>query len=412
MADIDTSYVQFRNDDAGYLRWLEANPNGFVVNSSTNPRPNYLILHRASCKHISSANWSNWTTGDFIKTCSPNIDPLSRWARQDVGGELQPCGMCKPELVRGTGAPPAAPELVPQPHSVIEPALKAQGTRQVPKTVSTGCPELDLVWSKFVQQILESTILIADTEDDVNWHSFLGHSLDMQGFRAAEFVGVDALTREIQFTPLKARGIGIRELAQLWEIDAIRDHLLNKKGTVSEAFDVLETHGGSVGKSLADAFRQFKRCRFPSTVRAILQNSAVLKDYGYSFRNWLRDQCEKLGFRAFPPTDFRAKTNLGSMSLEMALRHRLQETFYQVGSALAPYMICDWQLWLWNNGRTEVFANFKLDSFHEEFVKRFGRGLIPKDEHGFADWWLSIYPDLPPRLANECIWLGLEHKVV
>ena len=98
--------------------------------------------------------------------------------------------------------------------------------------------------------------------------------------------------------------------------------------------------------------------------------------------------------------------------LEMALRHRLEKTFYQVGPALAAYMLCDWQLWLWNAGKTAVFANFKLDSFHEEFVKKYGRGIVPATESEFAQWWLSIVPDVPPRLANECIWLGREHGIV
>lgn len=83
-----------------------------------------------------------------------------------------------------------------------------------------------------------------------------------------------------------------------------------------------------------------------------------------------------------------------------------------VGPALAAYMICDWQLWLWKEGLTAVFATFKLDSFHELFVKRYGRGVVPADEIGFTRWWFEMYPDLPPRLANECIWLGVENKVV
>jgi hypothetical protein len=72
-----------------------------------------------------------------------------------------------------------------------------------------------------------------DTDDDLNWHAFLGHSIDMQGFRAAEFVGVDPLTRAAPcFVPLRERGIGVRELATLWEKEPIRQHLLHStKGT-------------------------------------------------------------------------------------------------------------------------------------------------------------------------------------
>jgi hypothetical protein len=65
------------------------------------------------------------------------------------------------------------------------------------------------------------------------------------------------------------------------------------------------------------------------------------------------------------------------MPLEDALRARLQAMFYMVGPALAAYMICDWQLWLWREGLTGVFATYKQDSRHESFVKGHGRGVVP-----------------------------------
>jgi hypothetical protein len=64
--------------------------------------------------------------------------------------------------------------------------------RSTPDRIDTGCGPLDDLWSRYAAAILERPgILIPDTEEDLNWHAFLGHSLDMQGFRAAEFVGVD-----------------------------------------------------------------------------------------------------------------------------------------------------------------------------------------------------------------------------
>jgi len=63
-----------------------------------------------------------------------------------------------------------------------------------------------------------------------------------------------------------------------------------------------------------------------------------------------------------------------------------------------------------HEGMTAVFGNFKLDSFHEAFVKKFGGGAIPADEAGFRRWWLGLFPEIPPRLANECIWLAVETK--
>jgi hypothetical protein len=83
-----------------------------------------------------------------------------------------------------------------------------------------------------------------------------------------------------------------------------------------------------------------------------------------------------------------------------------------VGPAMSAYMLCDWQLWLWREGKTTVFETFKLDTFHERFVKKFGRGVIPADAGGFAQWWLNVMPGVPPRLANECIWLAVENKLI
>jgi hypothetical protein len=182
---------------------------------------------------------------------------------------------------------------------------------------------------------------------------------------------------------------------------------------LATTLDVLRRHGGRDGESLADAFQWFPWRKGNWTVRALLQNSAELEVHGFSFRNWLEQQCAELDGGDFPPRDFRrpsARDTVGvQTSLEEALRRRVEAAFYMVGPALSAYMICDWQLWLWNEGRTDVFAMYKQDSFHEEFVRRYSRGVIPADRENFTRWWFSKHPDLPPRLVNECIWLGMEH---
>lgn len=286
--------------------------------------------------------------------------------------------------------------------------------REISPEISTGCPELDLVWKTYAVKILNRPgVMIEDTEDALNWHAFLGHSIDMQGFRAAEFAGVDTISKPAPgFVSLKDRGIGVSELGALWDAPAIQGHLRKKdRGPLSTTLDLLKTEGGNNGRSLAEAFEKFPYRKGHWTVRALLQNSYALKNFGYSFRKWLEMECSELSEMTFPPPDFRKSARNG-LSLEMALRKRLEMTFYYVGQAMASYMLCDWQLWLWYEGKTEVFANFKLDSFHEQFVKRYGRGTIPADEIGFSNWWLTLYPLLPPRLANECIWLGMEHGIV
>ena len=70
----------------------------------------------------------------------------------------------------------------------------------------------------------------------------------MQGFRAAEFAGVDPLTREApKFIPLRERGIGVPELAALWNIPAMQQHLMTgTKGVPIRAIlGVLRSVGSS-----------------------------------------------------------------------------------------------------------------------------------------------------------------------
>jgi hypothetical protein len=88
----------FEDDDAGYLAWVDGHQHGFVVNTSRKPDPDYLYLHRASCGTIRGkpARGERWTTGDLIKVCAETRGELEQWARQIAGGELHPCGLCRP----------------------------------------------------------------------------------------------------------------------------------------------------------------------------------------------------------------------------------------------------------------------------------------------------------------------------
>ncbi len=86
---------QFTDAESNYLEWLAAHPRGYVLNSERRPRPSNLVLHRASCKSISTS-WSNYTTRDYIKTCSDSRDELRQWASHTVGGEPRDCSLCKP----------------------------------------------------------------------------------------------------------------------------------------------------------------------------------------------------------------------------------------------------------------------------------------------------------------------------
>ena len=89
--------VRFERDDEGYLAWLAANPSGFVINCSPNPSPDYVVLHRASCMHISvpGDNMEHWTH-QYIKVCAPKNGLLVRWCEESVGVKPSRCQACRP----------------------------------------------------------------------------------------------------------------------------------------------------------------------------------------------------------------------------------------------------------------------------------------------------------------------------
>ena len=38
----------FKDNDSGFLGWLQDNPDGFFINAERRPKSHYLVLHRAS----------------------------------------------------------------------------------------------------------------------------------------------------------------------------------------------------------------------------------------------------------------------------------------------------------------------------------------------------------------------------
>jgi len=87
----------FRDDDEGYLQWVKTNQNGFVVNTTRQPDPNYLIFHRATCHTITGTptHGSKWTE-DYIKICSLDRMELETCLTLLLSGKLQICSHCNP----------------------------------------------------------------------------------------------------------------------------------------------------------------------------------------------------------------------------------------------------------------------------------------------------------------------------
>lgn len=94
--------VEFAGDDEAYLRWLSHNPEGYVVNTARAMSPNYMVLHRATCPHISKLEAElrgGFTERDYIKICSARVEPLREWVRRHGRGDgsfSRECNSCRP----------------------------------------------------------------------------------------------------------------------------------------------------------------------------------------------------------------------------------------------------------------------------------------------------------------------------
>jgi uncharacterized protein YggE len=89
---------EFRDDDAGYLAWLAAHPDGYVINILRGYSATTARVHRAGCRTINGQNphGGAWT-GPYVKVCANHLADLDRWAIDQVGEPISPCGTCYPE---------------------------------------------------------------------------------------------------------------------------------------------------------------------------------------------------------------------------------------------------------------------------------------------------------------------------
>jgi hypothetical protein len=94
--------AEFVGDDEAYLRWLGKNPTGYVVNTAGAMNPDYMVLHRAACPHISkleSELKGGFTERGYVKVCSTRVEPLREWVRQhgrEDGSFSRECNSCRP----------------------------------------------------------------------------------------------------------------------------------------------------------------------------------------------------------------------------------------------------------------------------------------------------------------------------
>ena len=93
LTTLGPSLTVFHDDDEGFFEWIDANPEGYFINTERNPKPNYLVLHRPECPHFDRSSKAHWTR-DYIKICSLGRPELEEWAEETVKGEVTLCRTC------------------------------------------------------------------------------------------------------------------------------------------------------------------------------------------------------------------------------------------------------------------------------------------------------------------------------
>jgi hypothetical protein len=108
----DGGAVEFRDDDAGYLAWLAAHQDGYVVNVARSHTASDARLHHVGCRTISSESPPKGTwTGAYVKVCADRMHALEQWAIDHVSRPIKRCGTCRPggdDLGRGLTEPVTA----------------------------------------------------------------------------------------------------------------------------------------------------------------------------------------------------------------------------------------------------------------------------------------------------------------
>lgn len=93
LASLPPDIPFFRDSDNGFFGWLDAHPDGYVINAERNPGPKYLVLHRSQCTHFTRNPELQWTK-DYVKICGDNREDLEQWAVDTVHGEVTLCSTC------------------------------------------------------------------------------------------------------------------------------------------------------------------------------------------------------------------------------------------------------------------------------------------------------------------------------
>lgn len=274
------------------------------------------------------------------------------------------------------------------------------------------------LFDKHLGSVLKTAV--ADDTEDMNWRIFFAHSQDMQGFRADIFTGGPKEANIAGFKGLRERWNGssaslINDLGSLWDIPQVQSELKKlsnpfqpieaKAKGIKPSLDILRNSGIKGAKVFADTLSDFSGPNIArktnKMIRAYIQNSNLLLKYNSSYQTYLQ---------SISPEFFINYSNIEIA--ENNWKRRIEHDFFNVGYAMANYMICDWLLSLWIYGKIDWFESYKCDSVQNEVIKT---GRLPNEAKDFISYCKKIripsgYGNIsgnlcPPRVLNECIWL-------
>ncbi len=92
-------YQVFDSEDAPFFKWMEKNPEGYVLNTKNFEKTSYAYFHKSNCGHIGGPIEGNksdpYTSKDYIKVCSTNPQELLYWLKNNRENAIEHIANCK-----------------------------------------------------------------------------------------------------------------------------------------------------------------------------------------------------------------------------------------------------------------------------------------------------------------------------
>jgi 5-methylcytosine-specific restriction endonuclease McrA len=86
--------IHFRQAELEFLDWKQANPAGYIVNTTQEPSSGYLVIHKSTCPALKGQ--SNYTTNGYSKICGTSARAIRAYLIEKLlhVDRLRPCMKC------------------------------------------------------------------------------------------------------------------------------------------------------------------------------------------------------------------------------------------------------------------------------------------------------------------------------